>query len=484
MARNRLPRPRPHLARSARRGVTLVVAMFSVFLLLGITGALLTTSLGSHRERHSAVERQRAMLTAQAGIAEAMAQLSMGGETDLGSKTRPVERSQGAFVVDLEPVDDDTFVLTSLARSGSEFEALEAVVQRVSGGIFHNAIFAGNSSGDPLYSLPLGGRGLAADDIQGDLYSGGNVARTGDATVGGTVRASGTITGLPGEENAKQYPPDLSRMDYETTADIDVAESFRGALWLPDDAGGLAWQLPRTNPAHIFRRNPSDRASEVNSTVKDDYFLEDPYETVRSDSNQDGSQAFRITLAPPAAGTPGGNEVVYYIDGNLWLHNRHTYSFKLYSADGSPVRVTFVVKGNIYFSDNLFYEDEADDGVLFIALKDEDQPRSGNIYFGDPEFGTMLEMQGFMYAEENFYDVNLDESGSARVTVRGNMTAGNQVLINRDYGTKHTKLTVDFDDRLRTGEIELPGAPDLSTHATDISRFRVVTWRKVAHERF
>ena len=45
-----------------------------------------------------------------------------------------------------------------------------------------------------------------------------------------------------------------------------------------------------------------------------------------------------------------------------------------------------------------------------------------------------------MYAENNFYDNNLDASGSAQVTVHGNMTAGNQVLINRDYGTQHSKL--------------------------------------------
>ena len=34
-----------------------------------------------------------------------------------------------------------------------------------------------------------------------------------------------------------------------------------------DDAGGSAWQLPKENPAHIFRMNPSDRASAVNSTT-------------------------------------------------------------------------------------------------------------------------------------------------------------------------------------------------------------------------
>ena len=87
---------------------------------------------------------------------------------------------------------------------------------------------------------------------------------------------------------------------------------------------------------------------------------------------------------------------------------------------------------------------------------------SGNIYFGDPQFGTLEEMSAFMYAENDFLDNNLSASGSATVTVNGNMTAGNQVKINRDFGAQHSKLTVNFDKRLSAGDIVLPGLPRAS----------------------
>ena len=56
---------------------------------------------------------------------------------------------------------------------------------------------------------------------------------------------------------------------------------------------------------------------------------------------------------------------------------------------------------------------------------------SGNVYFGDPTFGTLREMHAFMYAENDFYDTNLSSSSSSIVELVGNMTAGNQVKINR-----------------------------------------------------
>ena len=58
--------------------------------------------------------------------------------------------------------------------------------------------------------------------------------------------------------------------------------------------------------------------------------------------------------------------------------------------------ITFVVKGNVYVSDNMFYKDIDKDAVVFIALNDADVKDSGNIYFGDPVFGTLQQMHGFM----------------------------------------------------------------------------------------
>ena len=83
-----------------------------------------------------------------------------------------------------------------------------------------------------------------------------------------------------------------------------------------------------------------------------------------------------------------------------------------------------------------------------------------------------------MYAENNFYDNNLDASGQSadRRPVFGNMTAGNHVAINRDWDDQHSKLTVDFDDRVWTGSVTLPGLPDQSGGGGGV---QILSWREV-----
>ena len=103
---------------------------------------------------------------------------------------------------------------------------------------------------------------------------------------------------------------------------------------------------------------------------------------------------------------------------------------------------------------------------------------SGNIYFGDPEFGTLEYMDSYMYAENNFYDNNLDASGSADVTVNGVMSAGNHVAISRDYGSAHSKLTTIHDPRIADEDIEMPGVP---SSLVAPSGYEVLSWREVAH---
>jgi hypothetical protein len=63
------------------------------------------------------------------------------------------------------------------------------------------------------------------------------------------------------------------------------------------------------------------------------------------------------------------------------------------------------------------------------------------------------------------------------VTVHGNMTAGNQVKINRDFGTQHSKLTVDFDSRIWDGTLDLPGLP---TQSQSGAAWTVASWREVS----
>ena len=470
--------------RSAERGLALMSVVVAIVLLASMAALMMRTELASQHEVEANRSGARTLYLAEAAISEGLNQIataqaaSQAPAAAVGSSGTPLELHGGEYWAALSPNVDGSFTIEGRGRHNSVERAIEVVAAPAQGGIFQHAIFAGNSSGDPAYTLEVGGLGEQADLITGDVFSAGDVLVQGDATIGGEIRAGGDIYGATGTEGVSQPLPDIAGMNYATTSDVNVAALFQGATWKSNSLGGSAYQLPESSPAHIFRKNPSDRSDETSSTKKNDYFLEDPYESVSTSSDMSGKYATSITLSGQA-GNPGvdGSDLVYYIDGNLWVHNNKIFSFKFTHQSDETARVTFVVSGNVYFSDNVFLQNLDEDGVAFIAIKDAQEADSGNIYFGDPEFGTLETMNAFMFAENNFYDYNLDAQGSAKVTVNGNMTAGNQVLIERDFGTQHSKLTVNFDDRLSTGQLVLPGLP---AQSLTLSGYTILSWREIA----
>ena len=480
----------------ARRGGALIASLVVVALLAALAGAALSFNTAAQREVEAARSEARALQLAQAGVNETLLMLqaaltmSVAPASNVGTQATPRAMKAGSYWVDIgvsgggddddddaaPAVGDERFKVTSTGTINGSTRTVLVILRSAPGTLWDTAVFAGNDSGDPTYALELGGTGAQGDTINGSMFSGGDINIIDDATVTGAVGASGTITGAAGVEGISQPIPDIAAMDYENNNDYDVAAFFgANATWQADDAGGSAWQVPDGADGHFLRMNPDDRNANNTSTFKNDYYLEDPYETVNGDAAQDGSNPYRITL--------DAAEKVYYIDGNLWVHNLNTYSFQFVDQGGGDVNVTFVVKGNITFSDNLFYNNSTNDGVAFIAFEDPAVPDSGNIYFGDPAFGTLINMDGFMYAENDFYDTHLDASGSAQVTLNGNMSAGNQILVDRDWVdgmmvNQHTKLEVNFDDRLATGALTLKGLPSSPSEpgAAGVAAYGMAAW--------
>jgi len=469
-------------SQTRQRGSAAVVALVAVTVLVGLCGAMLMIASRSNSEGGAAVDRHQASAAAQAGIDEALMRVAAGDLQGIGSADDPQPFGGGAYWVAVDPdVDAGICTVSSFSEVRGEREAVEALLTSNGLDIYDHALFAGNSGADPLYVLKLGGSGDQADKVVGDVYSGGSVAVTGTATVEGTVRAQEVVTGAPGLGGVYQPTPDLVAMDYPNTADFKVADLFGAAKYQSNALGGKAYQVPESSPAHIFRKNPSDRATDINATVKNDFFLEDPYEPVSDSNSVTAATATTISLSG-VSGEPGssGNHKVYYIDGNLWIHNRNIFSFAFKHNEANGIQVTFVTSGNIYFSDNILYDDTAKDGIAFIAMKDPKIADSGNIYFGDPVFGTLEQMHAFMYAENNFIDKNLSATVSAQVTVFGNMTAGNKVDIQRDYGKQHSKLTVNYDGRISMGELDMPGIPTSNDDGNGAWTFQAV--RRIPHE--
>ncbi|NCD34181.1 MAG: hypothetical protein EOL87_12310 [Spartobacteria bacterium] len=285
----------------------------------------------------------------------------------------------------------------------------------------------------------------------------------------GTV-ASGDITGMPspmtdypaltgGDEAIS--PPDLTGMHYETSKtstapagaldgwgnDIDVASgSFNSSGIITDS----------NDPRHIFRKNATDR-SYSKIPGKDDYFLED-----YTDSSYNNSHQY-IDVKD------NGNNKVYYIDGNLYIHNAHTYDF-MFRNPG--IKITIVAKGNITISDEFWYNggtSDPEDMLVLIAMKDPSQSDSGNIYLGDEQFGTGGDIHAMLYAENDFVDNNLDTTGQPYLSVFGNMSAGNQVRINRTAGHQRTRLDVTLDERINSGAMLPPGLPGAASGQRNIA---------------
>ncbi len=462
-----------------RSGGALLIAIIATIVLAGMTTAMLSLSTASQKEGLAAADRVRALYVAEAGMSRSIAELEAGvPKNAVGSADNPVAFGGGGFWGTSVDNGDNTRTITSFGTADGVTRGIRCLMVAQISPIYGNALFAGNSSGDPTYTLGFGGCGSQADMIKGPVYSGNDIDVACDATITGAVRATGTITGTPGTQNISQPVPDIPGMSYATNHDYDVAGEFASsAVWGSAPSSGDAYQLPEDHPCHIFRKNPDDRASATSGTPKDDYFLEDPYEATNGSSLIDPSGGALVTLSG-SGGKPGpdGSDKVYYIDGNLWVHSNPMYSFTLHNSAPDGARLTIVVSGNIYVSDNIFYDDPGTSGLALIAIKDSKEPDSGNIYFGDPKYGTLEHMSAFMYAENDFYDNNLSASGSARVTVHGNMTAGNQVNINRDYNGQHSKLAVDFDQRIMNGTLALPGLP---TQSSKIDGWTLSAWHEI-----
>lgn len=338
-------------------------------------------------------------------------------------------------------------------------------------------------------------------DIHQDAYiAPGAVARSG----GVITETSSLVTGQAWNPGDPEPPSTSVKLQARQPVDNPIVPAYDAAdivyirpseftksINTPDD--GRANVVNYTvfgdminDPRSIFymdpNGNPHNAAPSNNGTIvgnadtdRHDFYLDDLYHPGRAsiakinpgdsdrEANYDGGGNY-ITV-PPA-----GNDKIYYIDGNMWLHSPGGYSFQLRNqTDGSGTRITIVVKGNIYLSDNLLYQDLQKDAMALVAIKDardypdemnypsgsETREGSGDIRFGDPAYGTTYRFCAIMYAENDYHTYNTNNN----LYVYGNMTAGNEVKISNGVGQNRKSLIIDYDARLQLDLINLPGLP-------------------------
>ncbi len=357
--------------------------------------------------------------------------------------------------------------------------------------------------------------------------------RNGEYDIGTTAR--GSIYGMddpaPGEleatgNNKSIKPSDLASMYYHIHRD-EAAPTGAFQEWGHDVAVTSSdfdgYLLKDTSkPEHIFIRNPPTSGStrEDNETVYgrsytpiyytdkegkrlrdsrgnyirvDDYFLEDPTDSTYNSYDSSKSIDGTVNTAPMYLDVKeNGNEKVYYVEGNVYIHSPRAYSMR-FREPGT--KITIVAKGNITISDEFYYNadypedinrtgmnssvvEDAQDGLCLIALKNPNlfNAPSGNIYIGDRQFGTGGSIHSMLYAENNFVDNNVSTSGQPFISIYGNMAAGNQVAINRN---ESTRLDVTMDRRVNDSTLYLPGLPPPMTGDATTVAAKSESWEKV-----
>ena len=322
------------------------------------------------------------------------------------------------------------------------------------------------------------------------------------------VQAIGTISGMPDPETGQSTatggdpvvkPPDLDRMYYQYGRD-ETKPGDALPRWGSDvtvrasDYGSAKAITSLSNPRHIFVHNPPTSGSvssggktiygrtytptyETSGTRVSDFFLEDPADSTYNSNpsanriaQNDGDRTCTMLLNVTAE----HNNLTYYVDGNLYIHNPRVYSMRFRDPG---TRITIVAKGNIIISDEFYYNADyapnlqyADmnssvvinpsDALCLIALKNPDCANSGNILIGDTQFGTGGSIHAMLYAANDFIDNNINTTDQQYISIFGNMSAGNHVRINRQgSGSYRTRLDVTLDERIRDGSIIAPGLP-------------------------
>ena len=590
---------------TSERGSALLLCLIILVVITGISGAYMAFSLINSKKTNDDMFALQSLYIAEAAAGIYIEGLNNG--TTLQVIQTPVDLAGGFYTVpvvlnygsDNVDNDNDGTVDNSFEQNFYRIEVegtytnitrrLEIVLSRTAGGAFWNAIFAGNSAGDPNYDFYLGGSNKNQFDlIQGDIYTGGGLTTEGYAQLlnenGGTSpQATAMYADSYSDNSGTNIDPNFVQGNQsalyiepgqnDPTISLYEEKALAGASGYVDVSGDLETLgasgygvggkalgeaekqiLDRDVPAHMWRLNPATNGFSVGTsgkdrtvdygnvdTAKDDYYLEDPtssYKDLTMNSSVNGTKQAHVNyLSAPSTPYPdGGNNQVYFIDGNMWASHNGILNFKFKKPDpNEAMAVTVVVQGNINFTDNLLYDDSSMDGIALIAIEDpaypnvtgsifndednklpngmtvedfldvvdqnnpsinldpEDNPAdrgraaqeynrangSGNVFYGDPASGTVDYFEGFMYAQNNFYatGISVTNNKTSRVHIFGNMTAGNHVALERNTTNGYKALEVILDTKIKNGTLNLPDLP--TTPGSGSGAWFIASWKQI-----
>jgi len=453
----------------------------------------------------TSVNKTQAFYLAEAGLGRLPAKLR---SNDLES-IDDTELGEGSYRVDIY-YDENPPYAVSTGMVGGEESKIKVELSFLARP-YEEAIYAGNSSGQKFTFVLrgtgnpqelAGGREVGGKDtINGDIFADRAVAMYEESSINppplpntnglkGDVDATETVSvndsaSISGDiRQGVEAPgnPDLLGMNYHINNTHNVSQIFA-------EQGISGGYLPSGHELHdVVVKNPGDRANECAGTPGDDYFIE-PSTISSAGSKKSGGCPVNL-----------GDDRVYYIDGNVWIHNKQTYGLVL---DG---KATIVATGNIYICDNTEYNDsESLLGLVALGQYDNGDQlvNGGNIYFGDPRYGTTYNVCGLMFAANDFlYNTDSITGESAEpetgFSIYGNLGAMNHVSVNREWydpdgfgdpraayfdhsesasgkwvdietgaeltaaeldSLRHYQMKVSYDERVRSQDTQPPGLP-------------------------
>jgi hypothetical protein len=499
------------MLRKKEKGVVLL-AVIIIALILSIIGfgALFVAQQEGVQGRMD-TDKTRAFYLAEAGLAKMQERLQLpltGGINELLDETLEEALPQGTFSVQVIENDGNYYAVSTGTRGRIEKE-LRTKINFLAIPL-ESAIYATNQGGGS-WACQLRGKGNPStagkgeqggkDQVFGDVYVDGDVFMyqesfvkpslapnrwnlMGDVSATGTINVldSASIAGSKHPSAKKPESVNLKAMDYANNNTHNVSQIF---------AGITSGYLPSGHELRdVFVKNPSDRKKECAETPNDDYFLE-PIAVSGGGSDKDARTPLHL-----------GNKRIYYVDGDVWVHSLSTYGFLV---DG---QATVVATGNIHICDNIKYAD-SNSMLGLVALGKYDITgklvSGGNIYFGDPRYGTMYIVSAMMFAADDFlynHDTVAQHAAEPTTgfTVIGNFAAMDKVVVERDWYTKdggkgtatkmaaaarfnpaagqwvdvdtekaltsseisslrHYQMIVYYDDRVRSIDTQPPGLP-------------------------
>ena len=498
-------RDRIRTTSSTREKASVLGLVLVILLCLTILGVGLLSQSGTDAmETAKAVNAAQAFWAAEAGVQRLSARLYDGEAANIE------ETPLGTATYQVAVYDGDSPYAISTGRAGDEEKRIRVGLSYLAPPYEH-ALHAVNRSGQK-WRFALRGKGApqrmmfqarirevgGRDMVNGDVYVNGDAMFSNESSVNpapspntyklrGDVEATGeihlndsaAISGGAYEHAPPRESSDLLSMDYETINTHHVSRLFA-------DAAIGQGHLPSGHELYnVVVKNPSDRRSECDSTPGDDYFFEPAGGFVLGDEK---GAATPLNL---------GNDRIYYVDGDVWIHSQRTYGFLV---EG---KATIVATGNIHICDNTQYAD-SESLLGFVALGKYDSlgqlVSGGDILFGDPRYGTTYTVSAFMFAGDDFlYNTDSVTRTAAEPTtgfsVFGNFSAQNQVSVRRDWydddetgearpayfdhengewvdvwsghrlsasemnSVRHYQMIVSYDERIRNADTQPPGLP-------------------------